>query len=337
MNRILIIQTAFIGDVVLATGVAEALHNRYPAASIDFLLRKGNEQLFSGHPFLHQVLIWDKKKSKFKNLLRSLQRIRRTKYDCVVNVNRFFSSGLLTAFSKAPERIGFRKNPFSLFFTRRVSHQISSSTNALHETERNAALISHLTHEHAKPRLYPGPGEELSVLQLKHTPYITLSPASVWFTKQYPSVRWVSFLDHVPPELNVYLLGAASDTAMAESIIAKTQHPCCTNLCGKLSFLASAALMRDALMNYVNDSAPLHFASATNAPVTAVYCSTLPAFGFGPLSEISFVVEVQEELKCRPCGLHGRKKCPMSHFHCALRIQDEQLLEALPLLPTERQ
>jgi ADP-heptose:LPS heptosyltransferase len=45
--------------------------------------------------------------------------------------------------------------------------------------------------------------------------------------------------------------------------------------------------MKDAAMNYVNDSAPMHFASAVNAPVTAVYCSTIPAFGFGPLSDRS--------------------------------------------------
>jgi heptosyltransferase-2 len=101
------------------------------------------------------------------------------------------------------------------------------------------------------------------------------------------------------------------------------------NLCGQLSFLQSAALMKDALMNYVNDSAPMHFASAVNAPVTAIYCSTLPAFGFGPLSDNSRVVEIRENLYCRPCGLHGKKACPEGHFRCAYDINLAQLQSAL--------
>ena len=63
----------------------------------------------------------------------------------------------------------------------------------------------------------------------------------------------------------------------------------------KLSFLASAALMQQAKMNYVNDSAPLHIASAMNAPVTAYFCSTIPSFGFGPLSTNSKIIEIKEK------------------------------------------
>ena len=82
-------------------------------------------------------------------------------------------------------------------------------------------------------------------------------------------------------------------------------------------------------MNYVNDSAPMHFASAVNAPITAVYCSTLPSFGFGPLSNKNFVVETEVKLSCRPCGLHGKKACPLKHFKCAFTIREQQLLNTL--------
>ncbi len=78
-------------------------------------------------------------------------------------------------------------------------------------------------------------------------------------------------------------------------------------LAGKLNFLSSAALMKNAVMNYTNDSAPLHFASAMDAPVTAIFCSTVPSFGFYPLSAKSFIVETKEELACKPCSLHGLK------------------------------
>jgi len=96
-----------------------------------------------------------------------------------------------------------------------------------------------------------------------------------------------------------------------------------------LSFLQSAALMKNAVMSYVNDSAPMHFASAMNAPVTAVYCSTIPGFGYGPLSDDSHIIETIESLSCRPCGLHGHQTCPEKHFKCARSIQTEQLLNSL--------
>jgi ADP-heptose:LPS heptosyltransferase len=82
-------------------------------------------------------------------------------------------------------------------------------------------------------------------------------------------------------------------------------------------------------MNFTNDSAPMHLASAVDAPVTVVYCSTVPGFGFGPLSSDSCVVEIEKPLYCRPCGLHGLKACPEHHFRCALEIPANRLTARL--------
>jgi heptosyltransferase-2 len=165
----------------------------------------------------------------------------------------------------------------------------------------------------------------------KKKPFITISPASVWFTKQYPASKWVELINNLPSDHTIYLIGAGDDHDLCEQVRKGTGHPAVVNLAGQLSFLESAALMKDAVMNYVNDSAPMHFASAVNAPVTAVYCSTLPSFGFGPLSDRSTIVEIEEMLLCRPCGLHGRKVCPLGHFNCAHKIKVGQLVNALPL------
>src|SRR5690242_5886386 len=129
MQKILVIQTAFTGDVVLATAVVEKLHSYFPGAQIDFLLRKGNEGLLKNHPFLNKVLIWNKKENKFKNLFILLKQIRKTNYDKIINLQRFGSTGLLTGFSKASERIGFDKNPFSFLFTKKVSHQFEKGVH----------------------------------------------------------------------------------------------------------------------------------------------------------------------------------------------------------------
>jgi heptosyltransferase-2 len=330
LQKFLIIQTAFIGDVVLATGIIEKLHAYFPGAQIDFLLRKGNEGLLANHPYLREVLVWDKKEGKIKDLLRLLHIIRNNKYDKVINVQRFAATGILTAFSRAGEKIGFDKNPLSYLFTTKVKHVISTSLQPKHEIERNNDLIAHFTDAVVfKPRLYPSANDFSFVESYKQSPYTCIAPSSVWFTKQYPADKWISFIKKIPSQYCVYLLGAASDKALCDEIIKACAGKAVTNVCGRLSFLQSAALMKDARMNYVNDSAPMHFASSVNAPVTAVYCSTLPSFGFGPVSDASFIVETEEQLACRPCGLHGRKACPLGHFKCAYTIRDEQLVEKM--------
>jgi heptosyltransferase-2 len=330
MSRILIIQTAFIGDAVLATGILEKLHHYFPSAQIDFLVRKGNEPLLENHPFLNKLLIWEKKKGKLKNLWGLLKTIRKAKYDKVINVQRFAATGLLTAFSGAKETIGYDKNPLSGFFSTIVPHIVSSAENQRHEIDRCNDLIKHFTDDIAfKPRLYPSKADLDLVKQFKNEPYIVVAPASVWFTKQFPADKWVAFLKRISTELNIYIIGAPADEPLAESIIAGLPGKKIKSLCGKLSFLQSTALIRDAKMNYVNDSAPMHFASSVNAPTAAIYCSTVPAFGFGPLSEIRAIIETEEYLTCRPCGLHGYAACPEGHFKCAWGIREDQLLNVL--------
>ena len=325
MKKFLIIQTAFTGDVILATPVIEKLHQFYPDAQIDFLLRKGNEGLLQGHPFLKNIIIWNKKEGKIKNLFKIISQIRSNKYDAVINLHRFASSGLITALSGAKEKTGFDKNPFSAFLNMKTKHEIG---NGKHETERNLELIQHLTDSKpVKPKLYPSKTDFEFVKQFQNSFYICIAPTSVWFTKQFPREKWIELIRFAPESVKIYLLGAPSDFEICEEIRSKSNNEKVINLAGKLTFLQSTALMKNAQMNYVNDSAPMHMASAMNAAVTAVFCSTVPAFGFGPLSDNSFIVEKKEKLYCRPCGIHGYKACPQGHFRCAHDIHISQLVE----------
>lgn len=326
LKSFLIIQTAFIGDVILATSLIEKLRLQYPDAAIDFLLRKGNESLLLDHPHVREVLIWDKKKGKIKNLLKLVVAVRKRKYDYVVNVHRFGSSGLITAFSSAVVTIGFDKNPFAFLFTKKVKHVIGD----VHEIDRNQKLIESITDSNALPsRLFPAASDHDFVKSYTITNYICVAPTSVWFTKQWTKEKWMELIQSIPEEFTIYLLGAPSDAEACETIAAGVSHRSVVNLSGKLSFLQSAALMKGAFMNFVNDSAPMHLASSVNAPVTAVYCSTVPAFGFGPLSDRSYVVETKEKLTCRPCGLHGHRQCPEGHFKCATTISTQMVASCL--------
>ena len=332
--KFLCIQTAFLGDVILATSAAEKLHQFFPTAEIDFLLRKGNESVFENHPFIHEVIVLDKKNDKWKNFFSIASKVRKKKYDYLINFHRFGSSGYITWRSGAKEKIGFDKNPFSFCYTKKIKHEIG---NCKHEVERNHELIAHLTDNiPAKPKLYPSEKilerikSHLPSAILQQTSYICIAPASVWITKQFPKEKWIELINNVPNEISVFLLGGKVDASSCDNIkreTRNTKHETIEVLAGKLSILETAALMKDAKMNYVNDSAPMHIASAMNAPVTAIFCSTIPAFGFGPLSDNSRIVETKEKLECRPCGLHGYKQCPEEHFKCARTIDIKEILQ----------
>ncbi len=324
--RFLVIQTAFLGDVILATAVIEKLHRVHPDSHIDLLVRKGNENVVDGHPFLHEVITWDKKKGKIKNMFAILNTVRKKKYDHVINLHRFASSGFITAFSGAKNKIGFKKNPFSFLFTEKYTHSIGDGT---HEVQRNNRLLSFLKDEKAElPKLYPSQQDIQFIRSFTASDYVTIAPASIWFTKRFPKEKWIELIREMRNG-NVYLIGSAADLELCEEIRAGVlrQDLHVQNLAGTLTLLQTAALMKNARMNYVNDSAPLHIASAMNAPVTAIFCSTVPAFGFGPLSERSRIIETKEKLSCRPCGLHGYTNCPEGHFKCALTIGIKDILQ----------
>ena len=291
--RFLIIQTAFIGDVILATALLEQLHQLRPDALLDVLVRRGSEELLTGHPFLNEVLVWNKKGpggvlAKYRNLWRLGQTIRARRYDVVLNLQRFGATGLLTALSDATTTVGFAKNPFSVFFTHRVAHQFGPDK---HEIDRNAGLLRSLfgtgPKARTRPKLYPAQADYDAVRRYKTQPYVCIAPTSVWFTKQYPAERWAKLIRSLPAERMVYLLGAPADAPACDAIAALSGKTAgVLNLAGKLSLLQSAALQQGAVMNYVNDSAPLHLCSAMNAPTTAIFCSTVPELGFGPLSDL---------------------------------------------------
>jgi ADP-heptose:LPS heptosyltransferase len=317
MKHFLIIQTAFLGDVILCTPVVSELKRIYPDALIDIVVRKGNESLLQNNPKLNEVFVWNKKQGKYKTLLSIIKQIRKNKYDEVINLQRFTSAGLMCLRSRANYKIGFNKNAFPFIYNKKLPHNIGDGR---HEVERNLSLIAHHgANNLIRPELFPSKEDYSFVQHWKENNYFCLAPASVWETKKLPFKKWVELIDILKEKGDVYLLGGPDDLELCEKI-KKRVNGGITILSGQLSLLQSAALMRDANMNFVNDSGPLHLASAMNAPTRAFFCSTIGDFGFGPLSDDSKVVEIDYDLHCRPCGLHGYHSCPKGHFKCGNEI-----------------
>jgi len=301
--KILIIQTAFIGDVVLATSFLKLVAQKFPEAQIDFLARKGTDIILENNP----------------------------------NVNQLHSTttGILCALLNAKEKIGFWDNPLSSFYTRGVSHHLPSYTyenEMSHEVQRNEALLRALSYDKVhevkslKPQIFFN--EEI-INKMKNLisfeRFIVMAPASVWKTKTWEQENWEQLIAKMKNQ-NIYLIGGPDDRKLCEELKGDLSHV--ISFAGELSLIESCYLISKADYIVAQDSGALHLASSVNTPVRAIFCSTIPDFGFFPLSDDTKIIEAEENLTCRPCGLHGKKACPKEHFKCSRSITVDQVLNS---------
>ncbi len=327
--KILIMQTAFIGDVVLATSLVEQTKAMYPNSSIDFLLRQGNQSLLMHNPHITNIIVWNKKKNKYSSLIKLALNARKENYDLILNIQRFTSSGIFCLIAGAKVTVGFDKNPLSFFFTKKIKHQIPflKDGRIQHEVQRNALLLNESLHSPVRPKLYFSQEEinKVDTLTNDKKSYLVMAPSSVWFTKQWSKHKWMQLTKELEKTYHIYFIGGPDDKEYIDSIREDTG----TNLCGVLSLTESAYLMQNSKRVIVNDSAPLHLASSVNARTTAIFCSTIKDFGYYPLSDNSCVIHTDEDLECRPCGLHGKKACPLGHFKCSETIDIRKVIESV--------
>lgn len=319
-GKILLVQTAFAGDVILSLAAAETLHAVFPEAQIDYLVREGLDELLEGHPFIRRVWSWNKA-SRVSTMLRLMPALKKEKYDAVILLQRYLRSAILALFTGARVRACFSENPLARFFNYRLPYFEPNSrrpagNHEISRCNRLAGLPWQLSESmYRKPRLYP-PTISLESLGLKEKCYAICAPGSQWFTKRLPPRRWVELCKYIPTEWTLVFIGGSGDRPLCEAIIRGIPDRTCLNLAGRSRFAESAALIQKAAFAIVQDSAPLHIASAVDTPVCVLYGSTTPAMGFGPLSSVQVVLETEEILPCRPCGLHGHAYCPEGHFRC---------------------
>ncbi len=335
-KNILIIQTAFIGDTILASHFARAVKDQFPDSKIHFFLRKGNESVIQGLSSIEKVWVWDKAGGKTRNLMRLIGELRKIKFDYVFNLHRHFNSGLVSSLMHADYKVGFKQNPMAMFYTHKANHliphhPIENEKVYWHEVERNLQLIKLVVSDYeiksGRPELPLLLKHFEKIAKYKTEEYFVVAPASVWYTKAWSEIKYRELTGELVKRGKVIFIGAPSDKELCDRIrhgFEKTE-----NLCGDLSLLDSAALMKDAKRVFVNDSAPLHLASCVNAKTTAIFCSTVPAFGYTPLATDAVVVDVGDSLSCRPCGLHGYKACPLGHFKCSLDIEVDKVLQSI--------
>ena len=333
-DRILVFQTAFLGDVVLTLPLVQVLHRELPLAKLDLITTPKAAAMLQNHPAIHLVITYDKRENQrgLGGMFSISRSIKTRQYDIAFVPHRSLRSAIVTALSKIPVRIGFDVSAGRFLFTDLVHYEKN-----LHEIERNLFFLKALNIDLPRkelPSLYPSL-EDVNVVDRflsengieQKDELIAIAPGSVWNTKRWPSERFADLVKKISTAgMKVVLVGGKEDENLCRKIGAEAQEAEVYLSAGKFSILQSAELLRRCKALVSNDSAPMHLAVAMRTPVIAVFGATVPSFGFAPYGVKDVVVQT-EGLPCRPCTIHGGDKCPIGTFECMVKISSEMVFE----------
>ena len=327
--RSLVIQTSFIGDVVLTTPLIARLAQD---GDVDVVTTAVGATLLASHPAVSRLFVYDKRASDsgIRGFVRVARHIRgsRRAYLCQGSTR----SGALAFAAGCAERVGFTTSEGRWTYTDRVVYR-----DDWHHARRLLSLGYPETAASAddpaspviRPGLYPTADDVRAVDELlghRNRPVVALAPGSAWQTKQWPGYGELAAL--LADEYDIAIVGGPGDAAAADEIKRRVERERVVDAAGKLSLLASAELIRRSVALGTNDSSPQHLASAMGTPTVTIFGPTVPEFGFGPLAPGSRTVG-NHSLDCRPCDRHGPQVCPLGHWRCMREITPEEVASTM--------
>lgn len=333
MSKILIIQTAFIGDVILVTPLLRAIRQELPGCQVTLIVTPETQNIVAENPFIKNLWIYDKHNQDkgLKRFIHWVNKIKEEKFEIGLLPHRSYRSALLMKTAKIPIRIGFDRSPAKWTYSHSVTYEF-----AQHEIIRNLNLLKQFGVTNLgliQPEIFPSEKDVSFVDELlaantssSKPKMVALAPGSIWFTKRWPEHHFTKlanlFLDS---GFDVCLLGGQKDVQLGDYIQEKSVKSI-KNFINRLTIRQSAELLRRCLLLVCNDSAPTHIGSAADVPTVTIFGSTVPEFGFGPAASKYKIME--KELSCRPCTDHGRKKCPIKTLACLKEISPEEIFQS---------
>lgn len=338
--KILLVQTGFLGDVILSTPVIRAVHELFPEASLSFLTTPAARELVADHPLLSETLVFAKRGNQagWSGLLQMAKELRSKSFDIAISLHKSARTAVLLRLAGIALRYGFREAAFRSWYTKTAPRK-----DLPHDVLRNLAILRVFDRE---PRTFLGrlevalgqaQCEEAQTLlaQFAGKRIVAIAPGSVWLTKRWVESGFRAVVEGmIERGFAVVVLGGPTDRAVAEQVVAGLPGSV-VNLAGGCSLLTSAAIISQCELLVSNDSAPLHLGSAFKVPTVALFCATVPDFGFGPWQNSHEILGV-DGLNCRPCGRHGGLQCPTGTHACRLGITPAAVLAACDRLLTEK-
>jgi heptosyltransferase-2 len=320
--RILLVQTAFLGDIILTTPLIAALRRHLPGAHLALLVTPAAAPLVAGHPGVDRVLVDDKRGTGrgVRGLVALIRRLRGERFDVAIAAHKSVRTALALRAAGIPRRIGFSTAPAAPLYTDRVARSATA-----HDRDRLLALLTPLgmpalAGVDAPPWIAIDAATRtradalLAPFVADGRPLAVVAPGSAWRTKRWPAPAFGALVRALDADgYRCVVVGGSEETALTAAVHAAAGGAG-VDLGGRTDLPLLAALMARAAVAVTNDSAPMHVATAVGVPQVAIFCATVPAQGYGPLGPRARVVE--RDLACRPCGRHGADHCPRGTDDC---------------------
>ena len=322
----LIIETAFLGDAVIALSLARAIKATVPAARVTYLVRPDAREVISASPDVDAVISFDKRgaESGISGIRKKAAELNGVGFDTAFVLHSSARSQRLAALLNCKLKIGFEAMTHAA-----LTHTVPDGGWA-NRYERAILLLRPVVSDvglEYLPRIVPVVVPEVAKFVGRFKQTIALAPGSVWKTKKWGDEKYLTLASSlVGNGFGVIVIGAKSEAPISERI----RHVCgegnVLNAAGRLSFLESMyAIARSSLL-IANDSAPVHAAGAVGTQVLAIFGPTTPNFGFAPPDGCGEVIELSG-VWCRPCTPHGSSICPIHTHECMNGISADAVLE----------
>lgn len=335
-EKILVIQTAFLGDAILTLPMIQKLKEKFYDSSLAVLCIPATKEIFENSFFVDEVIVYDKR-NKQKSLsffIGLIKLIRKNKFSRIYSPHRSFRTSMLVLFSSTGATFGFDISNFSFVYRTRIKYYSTK-----HEVARNLDLIEFDTSSE-KWKVLPSlsiPDDITAKVNgiiddIDSNKIVAIAPGSVWKTKIYPQEHFETVIKKlIDIDYIVVLIGGRDDEKLCMRIEEKFSARV-RSFAGKLSIVESIAMLKKCLLLISNDSAPTHLGMIADIPTITIYCSTIPEFGFYPYNQNCKSISL-DDLECKPCGIHGHNECPIKTFDCGSKLLPEIILnEALRLL-----
>lgn len=312
-RRIAIVKPSALGDIAHAVPVLTALRERFPAAAISWVVNQSFAPLLAGHPDLTDTIPFDRGAFKRGHVeavgytFRFANVLRRRRFDLVVDLQGLLRTGLMTAATGAPVRVGFAnaREGARHFYTHRVA--VRDDAHAVDRYWEVAKFLG--AGDRPKRFVLPVRADELAAVDAEFVglprPWVAVAAGARWVTKRWPTEHFAALANRAFASFGgtVVLVGAPDDTALSREVSAKLHGPF-RDLTGKTPLPRLVAVLARADVVVANDTGPLHVAAALGRPCVAPYTCTQAA-RHGPYTSPGGGVETSV-----PCGGSYLRQCP---------------------------
>lgn len=329
-RTILLIRLRRIGDIVMTTPALGILREAFPGASLSYVVEEPFRRLIEDHPHLDRAIILPSHLGTAA-FVRFLLRLRREKYDAVVDFHGGPRAAWMTLFSGARLRIGYETGAKGFVYNRSVPRAAADGT--VHSVVNHVNLVRTLTggdSEIPPIRLPEARPEEaarvdrlLSEAGLAGSVYVAVHISAGNAFRDWDASHYLRLIERLRRESGVasLLVGSDSDRAKEAEILARSLASV-PSLAGRVNLVELKEVIGRAALFVGPDSGPMHIAASTRTPIVAVFGPTLPAH-FAPWKARARIVEMS--LDCRPCR---QRHCQRRDFGCIKRITADEVYEA---------